>query len=86
MINLHQTPSTHYRVEYHDGRTIRPLGCLVGVAPHHATLEPFLSQLLREGAEGTLVLIHQETGEIVARRVVKRFSAKGRDRFLEFGD
>lgn len=78
MINLHQTPRTHYRVEHHDGHRIQPLGCLVGVAPDYTSLEPFLIQLRQDGAEGTVALVHEETGETVARRVVKWYSSSNR--------
>ena len=86
MINLHQSRNTHYRVEHHDGQNVQPLGCLVGVAPDYTSLEPFLLQLHEQGAEGTVALVHEETGETIARRVVKWFSVTPRHYSVDFDD
>jgi len=72
---------TTYRVEHHERGTVHALGRLVGVAPHHTSLDPFVSALLREGIGGELFLVDETTGTIVARRRVRPFPAKPRDRF-----
>jgi hypothetical protein len=74
-------PTTRHRVEYHVRDTVRCLGHLWDVPPHHVTLDPFVSQLLLRGAEGQLQLIDEATGAVVARRTVRPFTSKARDRF-----
>jgi hypothetical protein len=76
------TPTTRiFRVEHvADGET-RPLGVLTDVAPHHTTLDPFVSALLRDGADGELRLIDAVTGITVARRKVVPYSANAGERF-----
>jgi len=69
-----------YRVEHHEGNTIAVLGLLPDVAPHHRSLDPFLSALLRGGAEGQLRLVDEATGTVVARRRVAPFRSKAIDR------
>jgi len=49
---------------------------LTDVAPHHATLVPFVSDLLRHGAGGELLLIDVVSGMTVARRSVAPFRRK----------
>jgi hypothetical protein len=70
-----------YRVEHHEHGQVQTLGQLTGVAPHHATLEIFVGDLLRRGAGGMLLLIDETTGAVVARRQVRPFASKPRDRF-----
>ena len=70
-----------YRVEYRAEGTVRVLGELRDVPAHHATLTPFVSPLLRGGAEGQLLLVDVATNAVVARRTVQPYSAKAGDRF-----
>jgi hypothetical protein len=60
-----------YRVEFWD-ETVKVLDRLRGVFPQFRTLDPFVSRLLQEGAEGEVVLIDDETDEVVARQKVAR--------------
>jgi len=46
------TRPTVYRVEHHKGNTIAVLGLLPDVAPHHRSLDPFLSALVRARSGG----------------------------------
>ena len=59
-----------YRVEHRSGTIVRALGQVADLPRHSATLDPWLSHLLREGAQGELYLVDEETGEVVARRTV----------------
>jgi hypothetical protein len=79
------TPA-RYRVEHRTGDEIDLLGCLEGVSPHHATLDPFVSCLLRRGLGGELRLVDDATGAVVARRRVRPFRTKAGDRFRQLGD
>ena len=74
-----------YRVEHRAGDRVRPLGELRGVPAHHATLDPFVSMLLRDGDGGEVVLVDTATGAVVARRRVRPFPAKPGDRFRPAG-
>ena len=62
--------SVSYRVELHRDGEIRVLGRMTHARAHFRTLDPFLSQLTREGATGWLLLVDERTNEIVARRRV----------------
>jgi hypothetical protein len=70
-----------YRVEHRDGPRLRVLGELVGVPAHPATLDPFVSTLLRAGDGGELRLVDAATGAVVARRRVVPFRSKAGTRF-----
>jgi hypothetical protein len=74
-------PSRGYRVEHHHGDTICSLGYLMDTVPHHTSLEPYVSALLRSGLEGKLLLIDESTGAVVATRLVRPFRSKSSDRF-----
>jgi hypothetical protein len=56
-----------YRVVHLSGGTGRPLGRLVDVAPHPASLAPFVSRLLLDGAAGEVVLVEEATRRILVR-------------------
>lgn len=60
-----------YRVEFWDER-INVIDRLKDVFPQFRTLDPFVSRLVQDGAEGEVVLIDEETNEVVARRKVLR--------------
>jgi hypothetical protein len=62
--------SVTYRVELHREGEILILGRMTHARAHFRTLDPFLSQLTREGATGWLLLVDERTNEIVARRRV----------------
>lgn len=64
-----------YRVELHHDGEIRLLGQLVEARPHFRTLDPFLSQVTRDGLDGWLVLVDERSDKIVARRRVSTDSA-----------
>jgi hypothetical protein len=57
-----------YRVELRDGDETRPLGELADAVPHRSALDPWASQLRRQGGTGELVLIDKGTQELVARQ------------------
>jgi hypothetical protein len=57
-----------YRVEHRDGDDTRPLGEIADAVPHRSALDPWASQLRREGGTGELVLIDKGTDELVARQ------------------
>ena len=66
-------PLRRYRVEHRDGGTGAVLARVEGVPAHHQTLAPFAAQLrLAAGGEaaGTLVLVDEASGRVVARRRV----------------
>ena len=60
-----------YRVEFWDER-INVIDRLKDVFPQFRTLDPFVSRLVQDGAEGEVVLIDEETNEVVARQKVLR--------------
>ena len=69
------TEATHrrYRVVYRDGEHATAIGILTDVPAHFRALDPVLSRLLQRGVDhGELVLIDADTGETVARRVVRQ--------------
>jgi hypothetical protein len=57
-----------YHVELRTGDEVRDLGHVPDAFPHHDSLTPFVSRLLREGATGEVILIDDESGQVVARR------------------
>jgi hypothetical protein len=66
-------PTTaRYRVEHHQGHRITVLGWLTTGHPHHSTLDPYVSQLVRDGAEGLVLLVDLGSEVPVARRTVQR--------------
>jgi hypothetical protein len=62
--------SVSYRVELHRDGEIQVLGRMTHARAHFRTLDPFLSQLMRERITGWLLLVDERTNEIVARRRV----------------
>jgi len=82
---LTSAPLATYRVEYRAEGTVRALGELRDVPAHHATLDPFVSMLLRDGDGGEVVLVDTATGAVVARRRVRPFPSKPGDRFRPAG-
>ena len=79
----HSDPSTpRYRVEHHDADTVHTLDVHLDILPHHSSLDPYLSGLLRQGASGQLLLVDERSGNVVARRVVAPYRAKARGRLL----
>jgi hypothetical protein len=72
------TPPPHwYRVEHRTAGEVKTLGLLADVAPHHATLAPFASRLVQNGASGELVLVDASTGTEVARQDVAAGPRRG---------
>jgi hypothetical protein len=57
-----------FRVELRNGAGVRSLGRVSDVTAHPASLVPFASRLVREGATGELVLVDETTGLDVARQ------------------
>jgi hypothetical protein len=60
-----------YRVELHRKGEIVVLGRKLAARPHFRTLDPYLSQVTRDGLDGWLLLIDEESDKIVARRRVE---------------
>jgi len=56
-----------YLVVHVAGGTHRSLGRLAGVPAHPATLAPFVSRLLLDGAAGEVVLVEEATRRVVVR-------------------
>lgn len=63
----HQSP---FRVELRQPQRRVFLGTLIGARPHRRSLDPFLSRVIQNGEKGWLVLINEDTGQVVARRRV----------------
>lgn len=61
-------PAALYRVEHSSGAEQRILGYLDHGPAHFRTLDVFVGRLLLEGHGGTLLLIHQPSRQVVARR------------------
>jgi hypothetical protein len=59
-----------YRVELRTPGKVRLLGRLPDARPHFRALDPFASRLIRDGSQGWLMLVDEETGGVVARRRV----------------
>jgi hypothetical protein len=59
-----------YRVEFQQGGATQYVGHLDHCYAHHSALDPFVSRLVQEGQAGTVCLIDDETGALVARRRV----------------
>jgi hypothetical protein len=70
----HQSP---FRVELRQPRRRIFLGTVIGARPHRRSLDPFLSRVLQNGERGWLVLINEDTGQVVARRRVALRAATG---------
>ena len=62
--------SGSFRVELHSDGEVTVLGLLSYARRHFRALDPYLSKLTRDGAEGWLMLVDELTDEIVARRRV----------------
>ena len=56
-----------YFVVYRGSGGTRVLAQLFHRAPHRSLLDPFLSQLVHEGADGSLLLVEADTRELVLR-------------------
>jgi len=69
-----------FRVEHRVGAATTPLAAVADVAPHYRSLDPFLSALLHDGADGELLLVDAVTGATVARRQVRPYRSDARDR------
>jgi len=83
---LTAAPPRLFRVDHRDGDGVRALGTLADVAPHHTALEPYVSALLRDGADGELRLIDAVSGAVVARRAVRPYRSQSADRFRRIPD
>jgi hypothetical protein len=75
-----------FRVDHHDGDGVRAIAAVADVPPHHASLEPYVSRLLRDGADGELLLVDAVTGAVVARRAIRPYRSKSQDRFRRISD
>lgn len=64
-----------FRVEWHRNGDIVQLGVLTNARRHFRALDPYHSQLARDGQEGWLMLIDDATNEIVARRRLQPYLA-----------
>jgi hypothetical protein len=64
-----------YRVELHHDGEILVLGHMLEARPHFRTLDPYLSQLTRNGMAGWLLLVDEQSDKVVARRRVEPLSA-----------
>jgi hypothetical protein len=60
--------SRNYRVEYQERDQSILIDRVKDVAEHFTALDPYISRLQDMGSHGALVLIHDETGNVVARR------------------
>ena len=78
-------PPRLFRVDHRDGDGTRAIGAVADVAAHHASLEPYVSTLLRDGADGELLLVDAVTGSVVARRAVRPYQSKPGDSFRSSG-
>ena len=61
-----------YRVEYRDKGETQELGRVSDILPHPTSLAPWVSRLLMEGRTGEVVLIEEETEQVVARHSLRR--------------
>jgi hypothetical protein len=68
-----------FRVELWN-EEIRVIDRIEGAFAQYRTLDPFVSRLAQDGLRGDVVLIDDETGEVIARRKVPRTSAAGSQR------
>lgn len=64
--------SVLYRIEHWQSSTTTVMGVITDEKPHPRTLDPFLSRLLLDQRSGSVVLVNEATGGIVARRQVTR--------------
>jgi hypothetical protein len=69
-----------YRVEFHRDGEIVLLGRQLEARPHFRTLDPYLSQLTRDGIYGWLLLVDELSNKIVARRRVEPLARPGSTR------
>jgi hypothetical protein len=65
-VRPHDEPT--YRVELCRPRRITVLGVVSGEKPSVRTLDPYTSRLTLDGVRGTVRLVEEATGTIVARR------------------
>ena len=65
------TPS-QYRIEHRENRLTTVLGVHTGTKLNWRTLDPYVSHLLLEGRTGTVVLVQDATGWVLARRTIER--------------
>lgn len=71
------SPARCFRIEHRrDGGVVAVLGHVHDAFPHHDTLTPYVSRLLRESAplaaHDEVVLIDQESNRVLARRSLSR--------------
>jgi len=71
MTDCHEPDTARYRVEHHHDRGVTILGWLASGRPHHSTLDPYVSRLVRDGTEGLVVLVDLASGTRAAQRVVR---------------
>ena len=65
------TALSQYRIEHHHAGWSTVLAFTSTAKPHHNLLAPFASRLLHDGGTGTVALVDQDSGDVVARRQVK---------------
>jgi hypothetical protein len=70
-LTLSEKKSRVFRIELWN-EEIRVIDRIEGAFAQYRTLDPFVSRLLQDGHEGEVVLVDDETGEIIARRKVSR--------------
>jgi len=60
-----------FRVELWN-EEIRVIDRIEGAFAQYRTLDPFVSRLVQDGCEGEVVLVDDETDEVIARRKLSR--------------
>jgi hypothetical protein len=75
-----------FRVEYRGAGRTDVIGWMVGAFPHHSTLDPFVSRLLRDGADGEVCLVDDDADTVVAHRGIRPYRSKSVDRFAHVCD
>lgn len=70
-----------YRIEHREAGQHVCLGIVAGDFPHHATLDPFVSHLLRQGHAGEVLLIDDDSGDVITRRRVSPYGTPAGKRF-----
>jgi hypothetical protein len=68
-------PTRSYRVVHAAGGTTVELGCVDGPPAYFASLDPFIGTLLRQGADGDVLLVDEASDAVVMRRKVAPFGA-----------
>ncbi len=65
-----ERPSSAYRIEHRRGDAVAVLAYTDDPLAQHSVLAPLAVQLVDVGATGTLVLIEEASGDVLARRAL----------------